>query len=118
MITPSVVSTKTIPQVNISGRMRIIQIGTEEETPTPTLIAIRAISVAVSKPRREDEREGQDEDDRGVPKGKPHAHGERTLSILEQLARRIVDGDDVIRIHPVPQAKRVREESEPCEDGG
>src|SRR2546428_5690791 len=31
--------------------------------------------------------------------------------------RRIVDGDDVIRIHPVPQAKRVGEESEPCEDG-
>jgi len=70
------------------------------------------------RPRCEDEREGQDEDDRGVPKGKPHAHGERTLSVLEQFARRIVDGDDVIRIHPVPQAKRVSEESEPCEDGG
>src|SRR5206468_2064839 len=51
MITPSVVSTKTIPQVNISGRIRIVQIGTADDTPTPTLIAIRAISVAVSKPR-------------------------------------------------------------------
>src|SRR2546430_17600228 len=50
MITPSVVSTKTIPQVNISGRIRIVQIGTADDTPTPTLIAIRATSVAVSKP--------------------------------------------------------------------
>src|SRR2546427_10130869 len=51
MITPSVVSTKTIPQVNISGRIRIVQIGTADDTPTPTRWAIKAISVAVSQPR-------------------------------------------------------------------
>src|SRR3989441_13186275 len=51
MITPSVVSTKTIPQVNISGRIRIVQIGTADDTPKPTLMVIKATSVAVSKPR-------------------------------------------------------------------
>ena len=34
----------------MKGKTRIIQIGMEDETPIPTLIAIKAISVAVSKP--------------------------------------------------------------------
>ena len=53
-----------------------------------------------------------------MPEGKPHAHGERTLPFLEQFPRRVVDGDDVIRIHPVPQAECVGDEPEPCEDRG
>ena len=51
MITPSDVSVRTMPHVNNSGKIMICHSGTVEETPTPTLIAISATSVAVSKPR-------------------------------------------------------------------
>src|SRR6266704_6284912 len=74
--------------------------------------------VGDNHPRPDDERDGQDEDDRRVPKRKPGAHGERTLPILEQFPRRVVDGDDVVRIDPVPQAERVGDESESGEDRG
>ena len=53
-----------------------------------------------------------------MPEGKPSAHGEGTLTILEQFPRRIIDGHDMIRIHAVPQAERVGDEPESREDGG
>jgi len=211
-MTPSVVSTKTIPHVNISGKIRIVQIGTVDDTPTPTLIdqgdlgrsiesepekdadredvprfpddseeraeqavqdaplvqellqfgrvellipflqfdkhavdahddqdvdqanddqeragdrepddrarALDRRELGDDHPRRDDQRDGQDEDDRRVAEGKPRAHRERTLPVLEQFPRRVVDGHDMIRIHPVTQAERVGDEPETCEDGG
>src|SRR5207244_1822369 len=73
--------------------------------------------VGDNHPRPDDERDGQDEDDRRMPEGKPRAHREWTLTILEQFPRRIVNGHDVIRVDPVSQAERVGDESESREDG-
>ncbi len=52
-----------------------------------------------------------------MPEREEESGAERPLSLLEQLAGRVVDRRDVVGVEGVPQAERVREQAEPGERG-
>jgi hypothetical protein len=62
--------------------------------------------------------EGDDhpDDDRGVAQGEPGSHRIRSLPLLQELPRRVVDGADVVGIDRVTEAERVAEDPEGDED--
>ena len=62
-------------------------------------------------------RQGHQEHDRGMPQREVEPHPQRILPLLDQLAHRVVDGRDVIRIEGVAEPEDVCENPEPQERG-
>src|SRR5438876_666473 len=75
--------------------------------------------IARKGPRRSGDRETrrEGEDDARVTEGEEEAGAERPLAALEERARRVVDGRDVIGVERMPEAERVRKHAQAGERG-
>ena len=60
--------------------------------------------------RGERDEGGRDDDDGGVTEREPETDGDRSLALLHQLARDVVDRRDVIRIDAVPHPEDIGQE--------